>query len=472
MRMLLPLLALCACRPITAIGDKIIGLTEPVLVGGLIIGTSPPDDPELQAALEEAGLLGTSQARLVVADALEFQDIEAALLQDVEVEFTPENGQAVAFQVDDAGWYGPTGDLPYEPGTTARITAVFPDRMSPGIVDLPLPEVASVDVERTHPSGTPLTVDLSGQGFDYAFATVYDLDGVERYSNAPTTESEIIDLVLPAGDPVESVTIPAEVFTADEVLVVGVAGLKRAAPEGIEGLNEALTSVLAGQIELFPVVTGSSLVANAVVLDVLPPPDEVQAAFAADGLESGLTADVQAADLLQAGAPVEGAAVSLNGVRMYDLGAGQYHLEGESPELRGEATVRVLPVGDDTAGGFDLLVPLATDAGVPSAHAQGSPLTVDAPGGPWKAVLVSVADASGVRWSNMPETAAEWQSLVLSDTDVDQVTIPASAFPDVGPYVVAVAGMEDQSDTQVGLNPQTSHALAGTLDYHPVLVGP
>lgn len=476
MRASLPLLALglLACRPVTDIGDKIIGLTDPVLVGGIVLGSSPPAEPRLRAALEVAGFTGFTEARVVVADALEFQDIDQALIVDAGVTALPQSGERLPLGVDETGWYvPPTGvRLPYTPGSTLQLEAVLPDRVNPGRVTVPLPNVPDIDVATVHPVGAPLELDLTDQGFDYAFATVYDLDGDELFSNAPTTNDAIVDLVLPTSDPVESVTIPGDVFASEDVFIVGVAGLKRAPDDGIEGLNEALTSVLAGRLELFPILTGPQLVANTLLLDVLPPPPEASAAFAAAGLEEGLSIELQVSDLLLAGEPVEGAAPSLNNFRIPEVGGGRYRLDGLDPELRGEASVRILVAGVEQTTGYDLLVPTATPAQVPNVHVLGDDLIVPTPEGPWQTVLVTVAGPDGVTWSNVPQTAESWSFLMRNPAAMEQVRIPDHAFQTAGPHVLAIAALGEQSDTRIGLNPRGSHALAGTVDYHAVFVSP
>lgn len=190
---------LAACAPVTRIGDKIVGLTNPVLVGGLVLGTRPPQDEGLRSALELAGVTGFTEVRLVVADALELQDVEQALVTDAGVTLQTPEPFPMASEPD--GWYriGDADAPSYAVGGTWRISADLPDRVLPGTVDVDLPDVAELEFDPERDPQEDFTLDLAGQGFDYAFAAVYDLEGTERFTTAPTTNDEIVDLVLPAG---------------------------------------------------------------------------------------------------------------------------------------------------------------------------------------------------------------------------------------------------------------------------------
>lgn len=462
-------LALVGCRPITDVGDKIIGLTNPVLVGGIVLGSAPPADPRLRLALQEAGFTGFTEARLVVADALEFQDIDQALIPTAEVTLTAEGEAPVAFLPDDAGWFAPERGqfLSYSPGRTLRVEAILPDRVNPGTIEVPLPDVATIDVAAVRPAGRDLPVDLSGQAFDYAFAAVYDLDGNEVFSNAPSTNDDILDFVLPAEEPVEEVTVPGDVFAAEDIYIVGIAGLKRAPPENIEGLNEALTAVLAGRLSLFPVIVGSPLVANALVLDI-PPLDPAARAFVGDALPAGLTVELSASDLLLAGEPIEGADVTANGAPMEDVGAGRYRIEGLAHT--GEADLRVDAPGIDTIGTFDLDVPAATEPDFPVGYPAATDMYVSTPGGPWQAMLITVYDANGEVWTNVPSTSAEWKLVVSRSSNMFRARIPAAAFPTPGTYAIAIAGLQSLDDVSTNVNPRFSQVMAGTLGVHTVTV--
>ncbi|MCA9567596.1 MAG: hypothetical protein KC656_07125 [Myxococcales bacterium] len=469
----LSLLVLAAgCRPVTRIGDKIISLTDPVLVGGVVLGSAPPADPRLQSALELAGFTGFTEARLVVADALEFQDIDNALIEDAIVDATPTGSPTMAFTPDENGWFAPAGPgfLPYTPGKVLRVSAELPDRVNAGIVDVPLPDVAEVDVEPVHEPGEPLVVDLVGQGFDYAFAAVYDLDGNEVFTTAPSTNQDIVDLVNPANDPIESVTVPGETFQEDDIYIVGLAGLKRAPSENVEGLNDALTAVLAGRLELFPIVSGSPMVLNGLVVETADPPPAFATQLAALGISPGVAVELQASDLLLAGAPIVHAAVTMNGQTVTEVGEGRYRVDGAEADLRGEATVRVNAPGIEDIGGYDLLIPPAPTADLPATFPAGYDLYVPVPDGPWQAVLVTVVGPNGVTWTNVPQEAAEWSLLMRNEAEMTRVRVPAVAFPEAGAYAVGFAALESQVDTRVNLNPRFSHVLTGTLAFQSIVI--
>jgi hypothetical protein len=466
--LLLATVALAACRPVTDIGDKIIGLTNPVLVGGIVLGSAPPADSRLRLAVETAGFTGFSDARLVVADALEFQDIDGALLPDAEVSLQPEGEDPRAMQPDEEGWFAPVDGtfVSYVPGRTLHIETVLPDRVNPGTVDIVLPDVAAIDVDPVHPPGRDLVVDLAGQDFDYAFAAVYDLEGNEVFSNAPATNDDIVDLVLPSTEPVETVTIPGDVLD-DDLYVIGLAGLRRAPAENIEGLNEALTAVLAGRLSLFPMVSGSPMVVNALVLDV-PAVDPALAPFLGSALPTGLAVELVASDLLLAGDPLIGADVTVNGAGMPEVDDGRYRIDGLAHD--GTADVRVQADGITSTGGFDLQVPAATEAVVPATFPQGFDLFVTTPGGPWQAVLVTVYDLQGETWSNVPTTTGQWEQVMTTEAQMERARIPAVAFPAPGTYALAIAGLQTLPDTLTDVNPRFSQVMAGSVGFHTVTI--
>lgn len=471
MRALPLLLALSACAPVTRIGDKIIGLTNPVLVGGLVLGTRPPADPTLRAALEANGVMDFTEVRLVVADALELRDIDQALVDGAGL--TIRTPDAWPLGVGDDGWYALEGidAPPYAPGGVWEISADLPDRVLPGSVRVPLPQAADLDFDPVRNPGEDLVIDLSGQGFDYAFAAVYDWRGDELYTSAPLDNDAIVDFVLPRAEPLDRVVIPGSAFPQDDFYIVGIAGMQRAPVEGVVGLNEALTAVFAGRLELFPVVAGSRLGATALFLDGGEPDPTIAALIAGAGIEAGGFVEAFVADLLSLGAPVEGADLQLDGSPLVELGDGRYRLGDVDLAPGARHVLRVItPIAPQ--GVLDPVFTPPPTPGVPSTGVFGQGLTVTMPGGPYQAGFGLVVGADGLTWSNVPETADAWRFVLGRDGGVDAFRIPASAFPAPGTYAIGVAPITSHPDGVSALSPAFSAALTGELTWSQVLVTP
>ncbi|MCB9677075.1 MAG: hypothetical protein H6737_18300 [Alphaproteobacteria bacterium] len=474
MRALLPLLVLLAgCSPITRIGDKIIGLTTPVLVGGLVLGTQEPADDRLRLALEAQGITDFTEARLVVADALELRDIDNALIPDANVMIdTPDR---FPLTVGDDGWYGiDTVEGPrYVPGRTWKIEAELPDRVLPGTLEVPLPPAAVLDIDGEHDPKTDLVVDLSGQGFDFAFAAVYDYLGNERWTNAPSTNEEIVDFVLPNSSPVERVVIPGDAFEDETLYVVGVAGMNRAPDETIEGLNEALTAVLAGELVLTPVVGGSQIALGALYLGFEPPEPPLDALLSAAGVDLGAEAHVYVVDLLGAGAGVTGADATVDGAPMVeDDPAGTYLLDGLDYVPGDVPIVRVDTPLSGLAAVFGPELPGPVEPVFPPQHPAGTDLLVQLPGGPWSAALAMVIGPNGPTWANLPQNGDTWRYVLENEGSMTRVTVPASAFPAPGVYALGVAGVRSDPSWLVDVNPEFSTGMAGQMTFSPITVTP
>ncbi|MEZ4322647.1 MAG: hypothetical protein R3F61_34590 [Myxococcota bacterium] len=472
----LALVALLAgCSPVTRIGDKIIGLTNPVLVGGLVLGTEAPADDRLRLALEANGVAEFTELRLVVADALELRDIDNALITDAVVTVdTPDPFDLLPS--DDDGWYrlDRIDAPPYVPGRTWTLEAELPDRVLPGTVSVPLPSAADFTLDPEHGPGEDLVVDLAGQGFDFAFAAVYDYLGNERWTNAPTTNEEIIDFVLPGGDPVERVVIPGDAFEDETLYIVGIAGMKRAPVEGIEGLNEALTAVLAGQLTLNPVVGGSQLALSGLYLGTEAPEPPLDALIAGAGVDTSALAEIFVVDLLATGEGVSGAIATVDGLAMSEEESpvGLYRLDGLDYTPGDVPLVRVETPISGFAARFEPVLPPPVEPVLPPQSPVGAPLDVQLPGGPWGAGFCVVVGPTGVTWSNIPETGSEWAYVLQNEGTTVRVRIPESAFPTPGAYAIGVAGLQSQPASLTDVNPEFSTGMAGQMTFRPVTITP
>ncbi len=454
------------CGAVTRIGDKIIGLTNPVLVGGLIVGTRLPDDPQLRAALEDNGVTERTEVQLAVADALELQDVEQALITDALV--TLDADTSVDLTVGDDDWFtldAPPGP-PYVAGDTWMLSAELPDRVLPGTVSIPLPEGAAAVLPLVQPPRQALTVDLSGQGYDFAFAAVYDLNGEELWTNAPDDNDAIIDFVLPGGDPVEEVVLPGDAFPEEGAVVVGVAGMQRAPVEGIEGLNEALTAVLAGELQLEPVVVGSPIGLNTVVLGAEAPPPELAPLLDAAGVETDAIAEAFVVDLRDR-AGVDGLVPTADGVPMDPADpVGRYVAEGLDYVPGETFTIRADTDMSAIAGLFTPVLPPPVEVDLPLTHPADTGLSVDFPDDrAWAIGVALVVGPDGLTFSSIPDLEDGWQGLLSAEDPVTGVDLPPEAFPTPGPYAIGVAALEDQPEALQDVNLAFSRGVVGATRF-------
>jgi hypothetical protein len=460
---------LSGCGAVTRIGDKIVGLTNPVLVGGLIVGTRLPDDPDLAEALEANGVTERTDIRLAVADALELQDVEEALITDAIL--TLDAPDAVPLVPGDDDWYGlaaPPGPA-YVAGETWTLSAELSDRVLPGTVSIPLPEGTAAVLPDVQPPRDALTIDLSGQGYDFAFAAVYDVAGEPLWTNEPAGNDAIVDFVLPGGDPVDEVVLPGEAFPEDGVVIVGIAGMQRAPVEGIEGLNEALTAVLAGELQLEPVVVGSPVGLTAAVLATAPPAPELEPLLLAAGVEATALAEIFVVDLRERAGVTE-LVPTADGVPMAPAEPpGRYVVDGLDAAPGDVVMVRADTEMSPFASVFAPGVPDPVAVALPAIHPVDTGLNVPLPTETdWAAGVAIVVGPDGLTYTSVPDPADEdggWQALLEDPTPITALDLPPSAFPAPGPYAVGIAALEDQPDALQDVNGAFSRGVVGTMGF-------
>jgi len=245
----------------------------------------------------------------------------------------------------------------------------------------------------------------------------------------------------------------------------------RAPAENVEGLNEALTAVLAGRLELFPVVAGSRLAASALFLGAEQPEPAIAAQLSAAGVDLAGSIEVFVADLLTAGTPIEDGNLSVDGLVVAALGGGRYRLDGFDYVPGTVATLSVVaPLA--APGSLTPTLPGSIAAEVPATSFLGQGLTIGLPGDPHQMGLALVVGAAGVTWTNVPDSPEAWQYVLGQDGAVTSLRVPATAFPSPGAYAIGVAAVDVFPEAVRDLNPAYSEAMAGRMSFHSVLIVP
>ncbi len=472
-----PLLMLNGCAYIDAIGAKFISLTNPVAMSGLVIGVDPPDDEKINEILAEAELpLGTA-VTLMVANAAGFTDIEAAVVRDAKVSILEED---IELQNESAtGVYvlSPAEGLEWIPGNRWTINVELKDRPNPGKVKIKLPQSIRAELPSTVELGEKLTFDLKGQGFDFAVAAIFDLNGEVIYDSKPTEIKEIVELITRT-DPVEDLVIPKNAFPREGLYLMGIAGLNETGDHNLTDLNSALSKFFFGQMKLVPIAVGSPVVANALLLGTAPPPPELAAAVDAAGYGAGTSMTLSAIDVTQFGDPILDATVDLEGVLAVDLDdSGVYTIDlADGPIYRPgvEWTVHVDHPDLERATVLRQLMPFPPEPGIPAQHPVNQPLIVDVGPEFTTAVVVVLGDNGEVLFSNEAEGDDAILALLEDDTAAEPVTVPGSVFAEVGGVrAVGVAGLAradvEDFDSVVA---DFSMMLAGQMQFFPLAITP
>ncbi len=243
-----PLLALFSVACVDAIDDVADfwgGLTAQLVVEGLILGVSQPDELDLSATDFAPGTGFTA----FLADAGEVRDLETAPISGATVSVqgatADEQGNGTYTYVDD-------GSLAYAPN--ARWTMSVTINGDVATADVTLPPEANVVVPDQHPTGQALTLPLAGQPFDSVLIVVIDMEtGDVVFSNQPEGITELYEFTH--GDGIEDVTIPGTTFGKEGVYALGVAGMVTTEAADLTEMNTAISAVLAGSMKLFPVCT-------------------------------------------------------------------------------------------------------------------------------------------------------------------------------------------------------------------------
>ena len=247
-------LSLVGCDAFRKAFDTVEGLTESTVVQGAVLGIDVPDDPNLAALLEGTDFAPGTAVTAFVVDATSVADLAEAPVDDATVAVVGSVDEAVPSQGDGLYANDPsTSDLVYVDGDQWTMSVTRGDAV--GEVALALPAGADVAIPTQHSAGTPLVIDLSGQGFGSAIGVVVDATGEVVWTNVPTDVRSLYD-AMGSGD-VSTLDIPGSAFAANQVYLVGVAAMAHTDADDLEGVNTALSKVRVGKMFLSPVTTAS-----------------------------------------------------------------------------------------------------------------------------------------------------------------------------------------------------------------------
>lgn len=219
------------------------------------------------------------------------------------------------------------------------------------------------------------------------------------------------------------------------------------------------------------------LVTQALVLGVAPPSEASDIDLPPEYAE-GAGATVFLADAADVAdlenAPITGADVSIRSVAVAEVGAGGYALEpGDIAYAPNETwELQVTLSGDSATAGIAL--PPPADFTVPAAHTVNSGLTVDLTGQDFDGAFVVVVDDGGnIVYDNRPTDIKGLYDLTRGEA-AGVIEIPATAFPQVGGYLVGVAGIRTTTGREDldGMNTVLSTMMAGQLVFEPLAAAP
>lgn len=172
-------------------------------------------------------------------------------------------------------------------------------------------------------------------------------------------------------------------------------------------------------------------------------------------------------------APITGASITLDGTAVTEIGEGGYGLQpGEKAYVQdGTWDLNVEIGGDLATAAIDL--PPAPQTDLPESHQPNTALTVNITGQFDGAFVVVLDDEGEVVYDNRPADIKGLYDLTRGEAPTE-VVIGAEAFPEVGVYLVGVAGIRTTTGREdlEGMNTLLSTMMAGQMVMEPVAVAP
>lgn len=262
---MLTLLTLTGCDAFNKVKDTIDGLLDPIVAQGLVLGVEPPDSALIDGLVDTSEMQSGTTVTLFMADARDVQEIENAPITGADVKLSgPGIDEAVA-EID-SGTYALTpadAEVPYVAGDTWTLTVSREDSdgtvyTSAAALNLPEDVDFSSQIPEQHTAGDPITLDFSGLTYTSALIVVLDSNGDIAYSNEPDGIREFYDFTH-SNETLGTLEIPGSTFADDTVYAVGVAGLNNTDATDLTEMNTALSTVLFGKMNFYPVATGNPL---------------------------------------------------------------------------------------------------------------------------------------------------------------------------------------------------------------------
>ncbi len=246
------LLQLFGCDALNKAFSSVGGLTDATVVQGAVLGIEVPDDPRLAPFLEGTDFAPGTAVTVFVADATSIADLGNAPVDGGVVTVSGDISEDVPGL--GGGLYATdpsSSELEYTDGAQWVVDVDTDGTVGTAILDLP--PAAAFDVEPIHEPGAPMTIDLSGQGFQSSVAVVIDEQGTVTWTNAPTDISGLYAAM--DSDDAGVVEIPGSAFAGEGLYAVGVAAMSHTNAEDLTGINTALSKLRVGKMRIVPVST-------------------------------------------------------------------------------------------------------------------------------------------------------------------------------------------------------------------------
>ncbi|MCK6505190.1 hypothetical protein L6R53_17625 [Myxococcota bacterium] len=241
-----PLFAL-GCEQVQDIKDTVDGLTNPMVVEGVLLGVEPPDVGSGLDLTNSDFARGTS-VKAYLADAGDPTQLADAPVKGAMVHFVSDsNGGQVLLQDQQDGSYSANEEddgLEYVAEQVA-LTAELGGELRK--ISVNAPPIANAPINNSHAAGNPMNVDISDQSFDGLLVVVLSSSGEVAFSNLPETIEELYDFTHGEGE--LAVEIPGGAFNQPGLYAVGVAGTRNAGVDEMEEVNTALSTFVAGKFK-------------------------------------------------------------------------------------------------------------------------------------------------------------------------------------------------------------------------------
>jgi len=244
MRIALPLLALLSFA-------GCVGPAADVTANGLVLG-GPTDAAFADfAAPFEAGIVLARPDNLI--------DLEANLVDDAERVWLQVDDAAIELPAASAGVYAVPDNaaVAYPSGRVITLHAITDGQEGIATLDAPAAPSFTLPEAGTHAAGTPLTIDLSSQGFDRVYAIVLDSSGAVLHDDRPRdAEAAIRD--LRGADTVFEYTLPGSALAnPGQAHALALVGIRRARAADLDGFEAFWSTVGAGATATGVVIPGS-----------------------------------------------------------------------------------------------------------------------------------------------------------------------------------------------------------------------
>jgi hypothetical protein len=249
--------ALALCVPLAACNwfddakNTLENLANPLVAEGILLGVEAPVDDTID--LSDTEYAEGTVMTLFLADTADSGGLTEAPVTGAVISL---RGDAIgSIPIDDAGggrYSLDAGAATYESGAVWTINVTLDGELTTAALTLPPP--ANVDVPTERVRGQDLTLDLLGMGYESALVVVAGDSGSITYTNEPATIGDIYNMTHGSAE-LESVTIPDSAFPENSGYLVGVAGMKHTTASDLDGMNTALSSIMMGNMEFYPIAT-------------------------------------------------------------------------------------------------------------------------------------------------------------------------------------------------------------------------